>query len=188
MTCRILMSFAMENHGSAFAHWLRDRLMKTYGLYAVDEVYVDSIVSRSIAGEVNLALDTRDHMKSPTGASPIGARRDDWNTLYTTAMRAADVMLFCHTQEFANSENCRLEWTQFLREKSKPRKGKRPLRGVILEFAKCDLFGSFDTRITRVRASKQDGGRRGLAWDVGDYVLGEIEYNNLIGAIGPLSR
>lgn len=31
MTCRILTSFAMANHGSTFMHWLRSELMKSLG-------------------------------------------------------------------------------------------------------------------------------------------------------------
>ncbi len=46
-TTKILLSFAMANHGANFANWLRDRLMKSYNFYNVKAVYVDSVVSRS---------------------------------------------------------------------------------------------------------------------------------------------
>ncbi|MGO1540858.1 MAG: hypothetical protein ACTHXB_04385 [Luteimonas sp.] len=181
------MSFAMANHGSTFSHWLRNELMKTYGLYSVDSVYVDSIVARSIGGDVDVAPDKRLHMKSPTGAFPIGAMRDDWNALYTTAMRSAEVMLFCYTKEFEASDWCRLEWTQFLLEKSRRGKGT-PLRGVILEFKKCELFGSVDESISKVIVKKTDGGGRGMAWDRGDYVLDDSDYVQVVEAIGDLGR
>ncbi|WP_416203020.1 hypothetical protein [Xanthomonas euvesicatoria] len=100
MSCRILTSFAMANHGSTFMHWLRSELMKSLGLYDIDAVYVDSIVSRSIDDRATVAPDTRAHMRSPTGAMPIGAMREDWNALYQAAMRQAQLMLFCYTDEF----------------------------------------------------------------------------------------
>jgi len=46
-TTKVLLSFAMANHGANFAIWLRDRLMKSYNFYSVKAVYVDSVVSRS---------------------------------------------------------------------------------------------------------------------------------------------
>jgi hypothetical protein len=44
---RIIMSFAMAAGGARFGHWLRDRLMKEFGFYAVDAVYMDCVVARS---------------------------------------------------------------------------------------------------------------------------------------------
>lgn len=44
---RILLSFPMVSHGGNFAHWLRDRLMKHYGLYATNAVYCDCVSSRA---------------------------------------------------------------------------------------------------------------------------------------------
>lgn len=46
MTTKILMSFAMANHGARFAHWLRNELMKHYELADVDDVYMDCAVAR----------------------------------------------------------------------------------------------------------------------------------------------
>lgn len=136
----ILLSFAMVNHGSTFAHWLREKLMKKYKLYHVNAVYLDSVVSRS--GDTihaksfedkeppsKVALvspDYREHMRSPTGAIPIGARRTDWNALYTAAMSEAKVMLFIYTDEFSGSEWCMKEWGQFV-EESKRRHPEKPL-------------------------------------------------------------
>ncbi|HEY5315477.1 MAG TPA: hypothetical protein VIK18_23300, partial [Pirellulales bacterium] len=48
---RIILSFAMANHGSAFGHWLRNQLMLHYGLFGVKSVYLDSVVCRS-SGEM----------------------------------------------------------------------------------------------------------------------------------------
>ena len=46
MATKILMSFAMANHGARFAHWLRNELMKHYKLAGVDDVYMDCAVAR----------------------------------------------------------------------------------------------------------------------------------------------
>lgn len=45
MAAKILLSFPMKNHGARFAHWLRNELMKHYGLADVDDVYMDRVVA-----------------------------------------------------------------------------------------------------------------------------------------------
>lgn len=189
MTCRILTSFAMANHGSTFMHWLRSELMKSLGLYDIDAVYVDSIVSRSIDDRATVAPDTRAHMRSPTGAIPIGAMRADWNELYQAAMRQAQLMLFCYTDEFSASEWCRKEWGQFICEKER-RPAAQPLRGLVLEFTTeaCTLPGCNGAGVTRIPVAKTDGGRCGLAWDRGDYILSSTDYPRVLAEIRRLTR
>ncbi|MBV6812070.1 toll/interleukin-1 receptor domain-containing protein [Xanthomonas campestris pv. pennamericanum] len=189
MSCRILTSFAMANHGSTFMHWLRSELMKSLGLYDIDAVYVDSIVSRSIDDRATVAPDTRAHMRSPTGAMPIGAMREDWNALYQAAMRQAQLMLFCYTNEFRDSQWCRQEWDQFIGQKA-GRPADRPLRGLILEFTTdaCTLPGSRGDGVTRIPVAKTDGGRCGLAWDKGDYILSSTDYARVLAQIQQLIR
>lgn len=43
----ILLSFAMANYGSNFAHWLRNKLMRHYNLFSESSVYLDSVSARS---------------------------------------------------------------------------------------------------------------------------------------------
>jgi hypothetical protein len=188
MKCKILMSFAMANHGSTFAHWLRNELMRQFGLYELEAVYVDSIVARNIDDSATIKQDTRVHMRSPTGAMPIGAMRPDWNTLYQQAMSMASVMLFCSTQEFLQSEWCLQEWEQFrqARRERAAQSPERPLRAVILEFTPFTFDGAGIDGVTRVPVAKRDGGRRGLAWDVGDYILSQEDLRKVYRAIGPL--
>ena len=44
MTTRILMSFGMADGGMMFVQWLRNRLMKDYGLFSTNSVYVLSLI------------------------------------------------------------------------------------------------------------------------------------------------
>jgi len=189
MTCRILTSFAMVNHGSTFVHWLRNELMKSLNLYEIDAVYVDSVVSRSVGYEKDATPDRRDHMRSPTGAFPLGAMRDDWEALYRSAMRSAQVMLFCYTDDFMDSPWCCQEWALFLLE-MKRRPMSRPLRGIVLNFTAmpCRLFGSGEPGITHLSVAKTDGRMHGMAWDRGDYILSPVDYRRLLVAIGPSRR
>lgn len=43
---KILLSFAMDNHGAGFAYWLRDRLMKRLNYFSMNAVYMDCVSSR----------------------------------------------------------------------------------------------------------------------------------------------
>jgi hypothetical protein len=220
-TTKILLSFAMANHGANFANWLRDRLMKSYNFYTVKAVYVDSVVARSgdtihsmgtakivnggtanqtiidtngprppspPPGVASVTPDTRAHMKSETGAIPIGAMREDWNALYKIALSQASVMLFVYTPEYNNSIWCMKEWGQFHMENGLRRGRKQaPLRGIILEFTDGGaLVGINQTNVTRLTVSKLDGGCKGLAWDKGDFILGDSDMKKLTNAIGAL--
>ena len=196
----ILFSFAMVNHGSAFAHWLRDKLMKKYNLYHVNAVYLDSVVSRSEntvhatsfgnqSPPPNVAFvspDNREHMRSPTGAKPIGARRSDWNEKYSAAMSEAEVMIFVFTDEFAESQWCMQEWAQFVKE-SKGRPTGRPLKGIVLEFSGNSSLVLNGAKAQRISVAKCPGNGRGLAWDKDDFILTDTAFLSLTKAIGSLS-
>ncbi|ADW69255.1 TIR domain-containing protein [Granulicella tundricola] len=203
MSTKILMSFAMANQGAAFANWLRDKLMKHYSLYAVDDVYMDSVVARSgntrhatfredfvgdaPAGTASVTPDRRDHMRSPTGAMPIGAARADWNTLYKNAMREAQIMLFVYTEEYNDSVYCMQELGQFHMENGRRRRAHLPiLRGVVLQFNPGNLFGMNQTHVTRIPVTRTNGMRMGLAWDHGDFILSPPHLQLLTTTLGPL--
>lgn len=199
-TTKILLSFAMPNHGSTFAHWLRDRLMKHYGLFHVKAVYLDSVVARSGATDHaidfsgreqkdDLALvspDNRPHMRSPTGAVPIGARIKNWESLYDVAMSEASVMIFVYTTEFPDSIYCMQEWNNYIKE-TKSRPQGRPLRGIILELADATALVSQGAPNTkRIKAAKTPGGQKGLTWDKGDFVITESAFAELTRTIGKI--
>ncbi|MCX2841736.1 toll/interleukin-1 receptor domain-containing protein [Microbulbifer thermotolerans] len=195
----ILLSFAMVNHGSTFSHWLRDKLMKHYNLYHVNAVYLDSVVSRSgntmhantfgnAVPPPNVAFvspDYRSHMRSPTGAIPIGARRTDWNELYTKAMSEAKAMIFVYTDEFAHSQWCMQEWSQFISE-SKRRPLQRPLKGIVLDLSGNSSLVLNGVPVQRVSAAKFQAKHDPLAWDKGDFIITESALQSLIDAIGNL--
>jgi hypothetical protein len=195
---KILLSFAMPNHGSTFAHWLRDRLMKHYGLYHHKAVYLDSVVARAGAtdhavdfgereqkGEIaHVSPDKRPHMRSPTGAVPIGARIEAWESLYANAMSEASAMVFVYTSEFPESSHCIKEWNNYIKE-TKSRTPDRPLRGIILELADAAaLVAQGAPNVKRIRAAKTPGGQKGLTWDKGDFVITESAFSELTRAIG----
>lgn len=199
-TTKILLSFAMPNHGSTFAHWLRDRLMKHYNLFHHKAVYLDSVVARSGAtdhavdfgkrepkGELALVSpDNRPHMRSPTGAVPIGARIEEWKSLYATAMSEASVMIFVYTTEFPDSIFCMQEWNNYIKE-TKSRPPGRPLRGIILELADATALVSQGAPNTkRIKAAKTPGGQKGLTWDKGDFVITESAFAELTRTIGKI--
>jgi len=199
---KILLSFAMPNHGSTFAHWLRDRLMKHYGLYDTKAVYLDSVVARSgptdhavsfggrePEGEMAfVSPDDRPHLRSPTGAVPIGARLEEWKSLYANAMSEASVMIFVYTTEFPDSIYCMQEWNAYIKE-SKSRHPNRPLRGVILELTDATaLVSQGAPNIKRITAAKTPGGQKGLTWDKGDFVITESAFAELTRAIGTLKE
>ena len=48
---RIIISFAVANHGANFAHWLRNQLMLHYKLAGTTTVYLDSVACRD-SGEI----------------------------------------------------------------------------------------------------------------------------------------
>jgi hypothetical protein len=45
---RIILGFAMADHGGQFAHWLRDKLMKRFNYFARNNVYVDCVATRGL--------------------------------------------------------------------------------------------------------------------------------------------
>lgn len=195
----------MANNGANFATWLRDALMKHYNLYHTEAVYVDFIVARSrltrhalhfapndiqkLNGEVvaNISPDHRPHMKSSTGAFPIGATRSDWNEWYREAMSAAKVMVFIYTNEFVDSQWCRQELIQFHKENTLRQINKKPLlRGIFLELdpvSRPNLYVQ-QAHITRVKASKVNGKNRGLSWDNDNYTISLKAFYALVSAIG----
>ncbi len=115
--------------------------------------------------------------------------REDWNALYQAAMRQAQLMLFCYTDEFRDSQWCRQEWDQFVGQKA-GRPAERPLRGLILELTTdaCTLPGSRGDGVTRMPVAKNDGGRCGLSWDKGDYILSRTDYARVLAQIQQLIR
>lgn len=187
MKTEILMSFAMANHGAAFANWLRDKLMKNYSYYHPEAVYVDSVVARANPA-AKIRPDLRPHMRSPTGAVPIGAMLQNWNQLYKKAMSEASVMLFVLTPEYKDSIWCMKEWGQMHMENGKRRVSKRtPLRGVVLEFVSAhSLVANSENTIQKVPVTKDPAIGQALLWDKGDWCISEASLRNLVNAIGKL--
>lgn len=204
---RILLSFAMDNHGAAFAYWLRDRLMKTYGWYARNAVYMDCVASRGLhtkhAGTMDdfgktklegwtyVAPDTRDKFKSQ-GYMPIGALNPLWNQMYEAAMAEAAAMIMVVTPEYLSSEWCLLEWTQFQQENGRRTARRQPrLKGVALNF-----IGDRGFATKAVKPINVDGvtvlpvtkafGLGGLLWHREDYGIGESDYLKLREELGAI--
>ena len=191
MSAHTVLSFAMQNHGSAFAHWLRSELMRHLSLFDIDAVYLDCVVSRNVPGAVTVAVDDREHMRSPTGARPIGAQRANWKSLYDSAMAEAQYMVFCYTPEYRNSRWCMLEWDEFLAENQRRGKdGRNALQGVVLNFTQgrpaLPSLSSSNAQIISV--DKVDGQRRGLTWDQGDYRMSQADLNELFGRLKGLPQ
>jgi hypothetical protein len=154
---RILLSFAMDNHGAAFAYWLRDKLMKAFDYYSTNAVYMDCVASRDLKsfhatkmddhfkgkqleGFVYVAPDDRDKFKGQ-GYKPIGALNPMWNQMYQAAMAHAKSMVMVVTPEYLASEWCLLEWQQFHEENQRRRAQKRaPLNGICLRFVGDGAF------------------------------------------------
>jgi hypothetical protein len=195
LTTRILMSFGMAEGGMMFVQWLRNRLMKDFGLYSLNSVYVDFVTAR--AGDavygVKLAdapphyaavnLDTRDHMESVNGARPIGAMHPDWEAMFNTAMSEAEVVIFVVNDAFEKSPWCPQELDNF-----KVLLAKRPkLRGIVL-----DVDGKgFDAAARGLppdRIAVISGGREarqgGMLWEQGLWAISEPTYRQLLKAIG----
>ncbi|WP_263384739.1 toll/interleukin-1 receptor domain-containing protein [Granulicella arctica] len=197
MSARIIMSFAMANHGYEFATWLRHQLMNRYQLGYPDSVYVDFHVARLVPVPapihnkpkvtLDIAPDMRPHMRSETKAFPIGARRSDWEALYKNAMQTASVMLIAYTPEYKASDWCMKEVRMVHLENGKRRQaGRPPLRTIVMEFTSAEgqIVGLGEPTMTRLRVSKTPGNGIGLAWDRNDYILSGgdmIALTNLIG-------
>lgn len=187
MKTEILLSFAMANHGAAFANWLRDKLMKHYGLYHTEAVYVDSVVARANPA-AQIKVDTRAHMRSPTGAMPIGAMLQNWNELYKKAMSEAQVMLFVLTPEYRDSVWCMKEWGQMHMENGRRRRERKPpLRAVVLEFIPADsMAANAESNVVKVPVVKVGAVGEPLLWDRGDWCIPKPQLEAVIAAIGPL--
>ena len=187
MKTEILLSFAMANHGAAFATWLRDKLMKHYSLYHVEAVYVDSVVARTNPAAV-IERDMRAHMRSPTGATFIGARLENWNELYKKAMSEAQAMVFVLTPEYRDSVWCMKEWGQMHMENGRRRRAHQaPLRAVVMEFVSADLqFAHGESNVFKVPVVKVPAVGEALLWDRGDWCIPKPQLDAVIRAIGPL--
>lgn len=205
---RVLLSFAMDNHGAAFAYWLRDRLMKTYGWYAPNAVYMDCVASRElttehartmdqhtgpkVAGHVYVAPDERDKF-AKQGYKPIGALNPLWNEMYLAAMQQAKAMVMMVTPEYMSSEWCLKEWGQFEEENvRRAGSGQALLKGVAISF-----IGTLSqptqtgkpinvTNVTVLPAAKVYG-LGGLLWHKDDYGIGEGDYQKLCGILGTMT-
>lgn len=195
VNAKIIVSFAMVNHGWAFATWLRDRLMKQYKLYQVEDVYVDFVASRQFDVEpeewgtkVKVGLDTRATSRESSGARPIGAMREDWNDLFTGAMRTSRAMIVVLTAEYLRSKWCKLEATQAIAEQERrQREGLPDLKIVVLQLSQLDLAESralFGSNAQLIRASYIDGEQRGLLWDKGAWRVSDQVMASLVSKIG----
>ena len=148
MDTKIVVSFPMMKGGYEFATWLRDRLMKQYGLHVMEAVYVDFVASRHLpeteGSHLTIGLDERPHMASRTGAKPIGARRDDWDEMFVAALRSAAAAVIVLTGDYIASWACNREVTQVDEENPRRRgAGLGALRVVVLNLL------PFDTEATR---------------------------------------
>jgi hypothetical protein len=65
---RIILSFANAGGGDLFAHWLRDKLMKSLYYFSENAVFLDNIASRNARG-AKVQPDTRakDEIDPATG-------------------------------------------------------------------------------------------------------------------------
>lgn len=205
---RVLLSFAMDNHGAAFAYWLRDRLMKTYGWFAPNAVYMDCVASRGltteharsmdrhagpkVAGHVYVAPDERAKFAGQ-GYKPIGALNPLWNEMYVAAMRQAQAMVMIVTPEYLASEWCLKEWGQFEEENIRRAGAPHPaLKGIAISF--IGALGQptqsgkpINVANVSVLPAAKAYGLGGLLWHREDYGLGETDYRKLCGLLGPLA-
>lgn len=204
---KILLSFAMDNHGAAFAYWLRDKLMKRLNYFSMNAVYMDCISSRGkktfhttefipmenrVKGLTYVMPDTRDKFHSQ-GYMPIGGSNSEWNEMYVKAMSEAVAMVMVLTPEYMRSEWCMKEWGQFHEENQRRRSGKRPtLRGVALTFPP-DGKGAANSNgmpangfadIQQIPATKVFG-LGGMLWHHGDFGIAEDSLSRLVRAMGP---
>ena len=192
---RILLSFAMVEHGGQFAHWLRDKLMKKYNYYSTNSVYMDCVASRDTKHRMNTAKlvpkeqqrkgityvtpDTRDQFKSQ-GYMPIGATNSQWNQKYLAAMKKAKTMILVVTPSYLASQWCLLELTQFHNQRKKSR-----IKGIAIRFTDgADVPLSVDmTDVTPLILTKASN-VGGLLWHKDDYGLSEPDLQKLYDTIG----
>lgn len=195
MTTRILMSFAMADGGMMFVQWLRNKLMRDYGLYSTNSVYVDFVTARagdcyySVTPEVarphyaTVKIDDREHMRSSTGARPIGAMHPDWKDMFEKAMDEAEVVLFVLTEKFFASEWCRQELAGFKHVVNK----RVGVRGIMLALDGV-AFNASDYGLPQERmaviAQPTEAYQGGMLWDRGLWRISDAAYGQLIREIG----
>ena len=115
---RIILSFANNGAGDLFAHWLRDRLMKTLSYYSDNAVYLDNVASRNApGGEVKPDLRGKD-FDPTTGTTSdgsyvtIGAMHPDWFKMWSKALSQAKVVIQIQTKEYSKSTSCEREMAE----------------------------------------------------------------------------
>ena len=187
---KILMSFAMAGKGSSFAVWLRDKLMKKLKLYHPNSVYLDNVVSR-LDPEATIKVDSRPHMKSSTGARPIGAMLQTWNANYKKALSEARIMLFIYTPEFEDSVWCAQEFGQMQMELGRRHRSKgQPLKSIIIHttpMCKLPIIHIRD-HISLIRAIKVPANGEPLLWDRDDWCISNIDLEKIYREIESIRR
>ena len=199
---RILLSFAMADHGGQFAHWLRNRLMRQFNYYSVNNVYMDCVAVRDLPtvhttervpdaqqqpGITYVTPDNRPHFQAQ-GYKPIGAGNSNWNGMYLQAMAEAHTMIMVVTPSYLSSQWCTKEWLQFQEERKRRPNG---LKGIAIRFT--DSIGSAMQEpngvplnmagITTLLVPKVKG-LGGMLWHRDDYGLSETHLQTLFDTIG----
>jgi len=211
---RIVLSFAMANHGANFAYWLRDKLMKRLNYYSPNAVYLDCIAARlqttqhyaagmapasgdQVRGITYVSPDTRPHLKSQ-GYMPIGASNVAWEAAFDDAVSQAAAMILVVTSEYLQSQWCMLEWRKCEEENQRRRGvGKAPLRGVALVFppstqgqpggtqgGATNGMPANNSQDIQQIAVTKVYGRGGLLWHPEDYAISEAAFDRVVIAAG----
>jgi TIR domain len=199
----IVLSFAMADHGGQFAHWLRDKLMKKFNYFGVNNVYMDCVASRAlkthhsmspvaptaqIAGETYVSPDNRPQFAAQ-GYKPIGAMNSDWNKMYEKAMSEAHAMIMVITSSYLASEWCLKEWSQFQEE----RRTRPAFKGIGILFRDTDQTRLSapngkpidQTGIRFITCTKTRGGAgQGLLWHPDDFGISESDLATLYSYVG----
>ncbi len=193
------MSFGMADGGMMFVQWLRNRLMKDYGLFSTNSVYVDFVTARAgnaVYGvkpedapphyaTVNLdGGKGREHMRSATNARPIGAMHPDWREMFDTAMGEAEVVIFVYNKAFKASQWCMQELEGFRTLLArKPR-----LRGIVLDVDGLGFRAAANGlpigRMSIIKGGREAGNGSGMLWDRGLWAISDSAYRELTQAIG----
>lgn len=198
---RIIMSFAMAEHGGMFAHWLRDKLMKKFNYYGRNNVYMDCVAVRGLksehsrgtpgkqaAGVTYVFPDERKHMTAQ-GYTPIGAMNSNWDKMYQTAMAQAHTMIMVITPSYLASQWCLQEWAQFQQE----RKQRPAFKGIGIRFydnlergLKSPNGTTLDQRgIKFLTCNRTQGGSgNGLLWHRDSWGICDNDLSRLYEMIG----
>jgi hypothetical protein len=199
---RILLSFALADHGGQFAHWLRNRLMKRFNYYSVNNVYMDCVAVRGLpsvhttapvpdadrlAGVTYVTPDNRPHFQQQ-GYKPIGAGNSDWNGMYLKAMSEAHTIIMVVTPSYLASQWCTKESLQFHEERKRRPKG---IKDIVIRFT--DSIGSAlqepdglplqMTGMTPLLFPKVMG-LGGMLWHPADYGFSETHLQTVFDTIG----